>query len=425
MNVKILDKDKINLLLISILPIGLLISSGAAESLIFIIIILYLKSHILNKNYSILKNFYFKLLVFIWIALIINFIFSQNHLESASRTFGFVRYILLVFAINFYFQKKNFRDIVLLFWLIVVAIVACDIFYEYYSGQNILGFQSNYVGRIASFLGKELKIGHFILGFGFIIIAFIFEKFQNKNLTLSLSKYFLIIFFIATIYITGEKANFLRSLFCLILFFILVDQKFIKYKKIILFLILMILMIIYNFSEQLKNTFGNRIFITFDKISAPIKADGLKQSIKNTQHGAHYYTALQIFNDYPIFGAGNKNFRYQCSNSKYFNNEYIWTDHRCSTHPHQIYFELLSEHGLFGTLSILSIIFYIIYKNIKIYLKNKNLIHLASILFIIQTFLPLIPSGSFFTSWPAIIFWLNFSIMISFSNNIRNKIVHK
>jgi hypothetical protein len=64
---------------------------------------------------------------------------------------------------------------------------------------------------------------------------------------------------------------------------------------------------------------------------------------------------------------------------------------------------------------ILGIFFIILYKNIKIYKKNNNLIHLSSIIFVAQTFLPIIPSGSFFVSWTATIFWLNFAIMIRFA----------
>ena len=44
------------------------------------------------------------------------------------------------------------------------------------NGKNILGYSSDYEGRIASFLGKELKIAHFMLGIGFLSISYFFEK---------------------------------------------------------------------------------------------------------------------------------------------------------------------------------------------------------------------------------------------------------
>ena len=37
-------------------------------------------------------------------------------------------------------------------------------------------------------------------------------------------------------------------------------------------------------------------------------------------------------------------------------------------------------------------------------------------LFIIASILPLIPSGSFFTTYGATLFWINFAVLVSFKN---------
>ena len=47
--------------------------------------------------------------------------------------------------------------------------------------------------------------------------------------------------------------------------------------------------------------------------------ENLLKTFKESHHGAHYYTAFEIFKSYPIFGVGNKNFREECSNEKYNN----------------------------------------------------------------------------------------------------------
>ena len=95
----------------------------------------------------------------------------------------------------------------------------------------------------------------------------------------------------------------------------------------------------------------------------------------------------------------------------------------CSTHPHQIYFELLAEHGVVGTLIILYVIFSIVWLNIKNYFKYRNSLHFASIIYVILTFLPLLPSGSFFGNYNSTLFWINFAIMLAFEkeNHITNK----
>ena len=55
-------------------------------------------------------------------------------------------------------------------------------------------------------------------------------------------------------------------------------------------------------------------------------------------------------------------------NTKYFEENIKFSNYRCNTHPHQIHFELLSEHGLVGYLFL----FYILF----IFFK-KNLMHLS------------------------------------------------
>jgi hypothetical protein len=191
------------------------------------------------------------------------------------------------------------------------------------------------------------------------------------------------------------------------------NKKVFKYKKIILIFFIISPIIIYLSSNKIQGRFNNIIL--------PIKDKGIISAIKETQHGAHFYTAMEIFKTYPLVGVGNRNFRDECLKEKYFNKDYKQSNVRCSTHPHQIYFELLSEHGIIGTTIIISVIFYILFQSFLIYKRNQNLAHLGSIIFVLITFLPILPSGSFFTSWAASIFWLNFSIMIFYNNksNIR------
>jgi O-antigen ligase len=406
----ICKNNKIPLTLIALLPIGLLISSGVSELLSILLVILYISFLIYKKDYSIINNLYFKLLLIFWLYLISNSIlFSQVYptSEHSLRSFGFIKYILLIFSFKFYFKKNKNFEFILLFWIFIVTLVAFDIFYENYNGKNILGFVSSHETRIASFLRKELKIGHFVLGFTFITAGYLFYKSQSRSILFLLFSYLFIIILIISLYLTGERSNAIRGLFCLICFFIFGNKKIIKYKFFFLFLTIFSLVVLYNVSERIQIRFNGQII-------NPIKNNGIIKTLKDSQYGAHYDTAIKIFKSYPLLGVGNKNFRNECKKVEYFNPNLVLTNERCATHPHQIYLELLSEHGLIGTLIILSIIFFILYKNIKIYKKNKNPIHLASILFVVQTFLPLIPSGSFFVSWTATVFWINFSIMMIF-----------
>ena len=400
--------NKILTTLLIFLPIGLLISSGVSETIQIFVSLIFLIVSFINKDFKWIKNKYFNLLIFIWISLIFNQLFTENFLLSAMRNIFFFKNIIFVFAIIYFLKKKKNLNLIFTIYLIISGIVALDIISEFYNQKNILGFQSYDPSRIASFLRKELKVGHFILAFSFLSISYYLERYSNKSSNYKVFGFFLIIIFFISLLLTGERANSLRGIFIIIFLIIFSKINIFKYKKIFFTLVVILTVCVYFSSQNIKNR--------FDAFLLPLQNLGFVDSLKETQHGAHYHTAIKIFQKYPFFGVGNKNFREECWKTEYENYNYKKTLQRCSTHPHQIYFELISEHGLVGTIIIVGVIFFIIFEAVKIYQIKRNSIHLTSILFISSQFLPFIPSGSFFSSWGATIFWFNFAILIFYNN---------
>ena len=100
------------------------------------------------------------------------------------------------------------------------------------------------------------------------------------------------------------------------------------------------------------------------------------QRLENIKYFAHYDTAIEIFKDKKLNGIGNKNFRFQCHHKKYFKENLKFTNLRCSTHPHQIHFELLSEQGLSRILYFFLFLFSIFKGKFFNDLKEKNILKL-------------------------------------------------
>ena len=406
--------DNIALFLISALPIGLLLGTGVSELISILLVILFIIRSFTEKNLQWHKNSYFLILIILWIVLILNLIFSKYPENTIFRSLGFIKYIIFVFTIAYYLKIKKNLNIIFCVWTIILLIVGFDIIFEYIFKHNIIGFTSPYQDRIASFMGRELKIGYFVLGFCFICSGFFFEKYKYNSNTSILIGFLIIFFFIVSIILTGERSNTIKAIFCLILYLLLFSKKININKKKIFLILTIAFIVIFSISQKIQKRFN--VFII-----EPLKENGLIETYKGSQQAAHYYTAMEILKSNLFFGVGNKNFRIECKNEKYYNPSYARAVERCASHPHQIYFEFLSEHGIIGTAMILTIIFYIIYKSLIIYRKSNNLIHLGSIIFIIITFTPMLPSGSFFTSFAATIFWINFSVMIFFNlKNMKN-----
>ena len=199
----------------------------------------------------------------------------------------------------------------------------------------------------------------------------------------------------------------------LLLFSFLLHKKHFIRLLIFYFVSLSILITTTTLNDNYKSRF-------WEMLGKPLKKDlNLFITLKNSPYGAHYDVAIKIFQKNKIFGVGIKNFRNESHNKDYENKEFVFYEFRSSTHPHQIHFEFLSETGLFGYLTFLLFYIYsliVFYKNQKNYI---NLYQLSGALFLITVIIPFLPSGSFFTTYSATIFWINYAIMIS-PNHLDN-----
>ena len=73
----------------------------------------------------------------------------------------------------------------------------------------------------------------------------------------------------------------------------------------------------------------------------------------------------------------------------------------------------MSEHGLVGSMILLFILFNLIVSKIRIIINSNNSLQLGCLIFLITSFIPLLPSGAFFADYNLTIFWVNLSIMYS------------
>ena len=386
------------LILVSFIPLSVLI--GASISLINVFLILfsflyYFKSKdllLLFKNKAVIS------LLLVYFYLLLNSIISIDYTVGFFRNFGFFRFILLFFAVNYLFFKNENTNFLFVVWSIILFIVLLDSYFEFYVGKNILGYSDTSTHRIVSFFRDEPIVAGYLNGFIFIIFGFLFSKYENRDFNKKIFIYFIILSFFFCILITGERSNTLKFLFGLFVFMSL--NHFIKFKFKLFFVLFSILLLSISYlnSEKIKLRYGGQLINLIDN------KEKRKIFFEENIYMKLYKSGIQVFKDHPTFGVGNKNYRVKACGENLSKN-YI-----CNTHPHQIYIEFLSEHGLIGSIFLLSIIFFLIFRNFKIMIESKNLIQLGSFCYLITNFLPILPSGSFFGDFNATLFWLNFSI---------------
>ena len=405
MNNKILNSYF--LLLFSFIPASIIV--GPAVSLInillidfsFIFLILY------KKDYRFLSNKTVKFIIFLSLYLIFNSIISKDFSISANRNFGFIRFGILFLAFNYFFYNKSFIDRVLTVWIITLSILSLDAYIESIFGQNILGYGEEYGRRIVSFFKDEPIVGGYINGFYLIIIGYLF--YINKNIS-NKYKYIILIFsifFISAIILTGERSNAIKAISGFFLFYFFNDFFKVKEKIFAILLLILIFVFLFNSSNFLKLRYGGQFFNPIISIFQTNNESAAGNKLEKNIYINLYRSGFEVFKKYPFFGVGNKNYRVEtCINQK--NPKYL-----CNTHPHQVYFEFLAEHGFVGSMILLFVLFNLIFSKIRIILNSKNYLQLGCLIFLTTLFIPLLPSGAFFTDYNLTIFWINLSIMYS------------
>jgi len=401
------------------LPISLLFSNIISEIIILLITIIFFLSVKKKVVLKVINNKVVFFLLILTLYFVINYFINFDKNPSITRSLLFIRFPLYVISLSYFLNSGLVNNKkIFYYWGGIVFITCLDLQLQKFTGKNILGYDHIAEGsiiRLGGFLNDELKISNFINSFFVISLgAIIFYEKNNNN-------WILIFLFISTILysviITGERANFIVLLLFLIGFLIISSLR--KYAA--LMFITLAILIAFNYSELKKNSMLERMLfqnvnIIKDSLSINHNKDAKSQEnkgflYKDNHYFSHYATAWQIFKDYPVVGVGHKNFRVYCSDAAYLDKVYpSYRNRNCATHPHNLYYEILSELGILGAMIFFSFFVYFFYICLKRSYKRSNMFLYGNTLFLMTYFIPFLPRGSFFTNWNAIIFWTIFAI---------------
>lgn len=401
--------------LIYLIPLALLTGPFLPDLFLSLSAILLIIYSVYNKIF--IKVFFYKKIIylyFLYFLLILSSLFSDYLLHSISSSLPFIRIILFLAVVKYvYNNNKNFILNFLPFLFIPIMIVCISGYYQiFYSEFLTTSFQ------ISGLFGEEKIMGSYLSRISPILFAIFFFKKDYYN-KLSKKIFFLFIFSLIFILIilSGERTSTIN------------------------FSILSILIIIFNIGNARKTLslfiiiFGSLIILfsniydyKFRIIDTTLEFSGINQNkifFFSDHHHLHMLTALSIFNENILLGSGPKTFRIKCKETQHFQDKFSLFDDKklkkfskddnyrlnslngCSTHPHHIYLQLLSETGLIITILFIFFVLFFINKVVNL---NKNddkyYFKFVLLLLILINFSPLIPSGNIFNNY--------FSIMLIF-----------
>jgi hypothetical protein len=393
-------------------PASLILSTFLSNLFVTIISLSFLFYIILKKT-KLPENIFFKLFIIFWLYLVLRSLFAENIFFSVRSSFFYVRYIFFSFAIIYIIENnKYFLKNFLKIFLVTLSILLFDGLIQFLFGTNITGISVKNLedGRISGLFGKELVLGSFISKIIFLLLSIFCLTKINYQKSIFLGTFF---FSVIVVLISGDRSPFFITILLSLILLILL--KFFKLKTKIIFSLLLVSSILFTiYSSQvirdrvIKHTTSQLI----NNFSSETKIH--KLNIFSKGHEAHYIAAYKMFKDNIIFGQGPNMFRLLCKK-----NEYYVEPQSCSTHPHNYYIQLLAETGLIG-FSFLMALFLFIAGNL-LFKKLSNFGILISLSLMLNLF-PLIPTGNFFNSWVANLYFLSFAFYIY---GIKTKLLFK
>ena len=384
------------------LPIALITGPFFSDLIVSVSAIFFLYFCIKTKNFELFNNNLSKLFLLFWAYIVFTSFFSEKILVSLKVSLPYIRFGLFVLLISYLINnKKGYLEKFSILTIIVYCVVLFDSYFQYIFGFNIFGFVSPRPDRLSSFFGDEMVVGSFLSRlFPFILfcILVVSNKFNDRIKYISP---FLLIFSDVIIYISGERTSFGILMMVNLGFLLLISQM--RIIRLVTFIISLVIIIVISFQSNLvKERMINQTIRDFG-----VKEGGI--NLFSEVHQDHYETATKMFIDNPLKGVGVKMFRYECSKEKFNSGKFS-----CTTHPHHLHLQLLSETGIIGYFFILYLLFHMIRKflvSIKlIYIDKKNDklqdFKNCILLGIFVNLFPFFPSGNFFNNWLSILYFL-------------------
>jgi O-antigen ligase len=406
---------KIQKYLFFLIPISFIIGQAAVSIIFFSIILSSIFS--LNKIVGTLKKYrnYDIVLLFFFIYLLFSSILKDSQvLIDSILLFRFLIFYFIIKYLVVNFSIKDFK-IFLTIVLFCSIFVIIDLLYEKYFGFDFFGFgkpPGNELRLTGPFRNEPIP-GSYLLNIGFysFVSVYIFSSEAKTSLVKVLIPILIIIIFGLSIFLTGERISFIMFLFLISLIFIF----YIKIRKAVIFSLIFILS--GSFIISIKNNYYKERYLNFlNNIGTYKNLEKYhNDSFFDSQWGAHLLTAYKMYSDNNLTGIGIRQFRVICSNQNYEKIKSKSVNIRCSSHPHNLYFEILSETGLIGFFIFVMFLFLISIHFIKTFKNSdKDYIYILSVYtfcVFLMLFWPIRSTGSFFSNFNGSVYWLTISLL--------------
>ena len=385
----------INSKFLQYLPFIFLLGPFFLEIYFFLLFILNIR----NVNFRLTNHNI--ILVFFFLSILISSLLTEHNV-STFKGISYLRFLIYLIILETVIKlDKSSLEKFCKSALTVISILIIYNLYQIITEHNLDDHRTTLPIRL------EPIAGSFITYFSAYIIPYIIWNFTSRDKNIYVTSITILIITIACI-MSGERIS------SIVLISMIVILTILKSKK--LFLIILISMIsITVFINQFDNS---RIKYIEKRIYS------FSQDVKNFENSIwyhHFYAAKKSWEENKIFGNGVRSFRIECNKYRDIKKN------ACSSHPHNIYLELLSEVGLIGFFSFIILIINLIYKSLFVIVLNFNnksiefYLLLGLFSYLTVNYFPIKSFGSFFNNFNSFGFWTIFYFISTISIKFKKK----
>jgi len=337
-----------------------------------------------------------------------------------------LRFVLFFFVIRNLLKFKFVSFKILAFTtLIASSFLSLDIIYQHLYGHDLFGYEP-FDGRYNGIFEHEAIAGGYIQKIFLISLLYIILSKINYE-------FIFITFFINIsgigILLSLDRMPFLIYLFILIILIIIIKEYRFIFLINFFVIILTFILLFKNYDPINKRYYSLKKEINFSKLLFFLKKEqdqNTQINIKNENklligdYNKIYKTAYYLWLEKPIIGSGSRSFGIECNKIS------IKKNLTCSTHPHNIYFEIIISQGLLGLIIFIFFIILLI-RNIINALsikknKNEKIIILVLFTILISELWPLRTYGSIFQTVNGTMFWFLISLISSIKFLLKNNL---
>jgi O-antigen ligase len=396
--------------LVCAMPVLFVLGKAPPDIALSLVGVLFLLRSGISRDWSWLRTPWVTAAACVWLYLIVVSFAAEQMAPSFGRAIPWIRFVVFAAAFQHWvITDETWRKRLLVCTGALVAFVAVDTIYQFFSGADIFGFPTYGPVRMTGPM-HELppKVGMFVtkLMFPVLLALVCWATLVRRNLGAVIVAIAAVGVGLSSVLISGERMALLLALLGLAVSLLVLPGS----KRMLIAAALAIGLVLAGIAALSESVYTRSFASTVETI----------EDIGESHYGRIWQSSFRMAKARPLFGFGLKNFRTSCPNGIY--GPYIDDPDgtlyleaygpdfnkpsRCTLHPHNMYVEWLTESGAVGLAGFLWLIgLWMRHFILRADSWRRDPMAVGTVVGVLVFLWPVASTMSFFTNWHGGLFW--------------------